>query len=133
MIRYAGSEDVDMLKQYERHIPTAMLQQCIKEKRVLLMFQDQTFIGWLRDGFFWDELPFMNMLYLLEGYRRQGNGRRLVDFWEKEMGRLGYHYVLTSTQSDEPGQHFYRAVGYQECGSLILPWQPLEMVFIKEL
>ncbi len=133
MIRYADIQDLPVLKEYDRHISESELRTIIPAKRVLVMYQGDRFMGWLRFGLFWDSIPFMNMLYILEGYRGKGNGTELVSFWEKEMAKEGYGRVLTSTQSDERAQFFYRKIGYTECGALLLPKEPLEMFFIKEL
>ena len=57
---------------------------------------------------FWDEIPFMNVLYLLEEYRGKGYGKQLVDYCEKEMLKNNYQKVLTSTLSNEQAQFFYR-------------------------
>lgn len=97
------------------------------------MFYDDTFIGWLRFNLFWDTIPFMNMLYLLKEYRRNGYGRELVRFWEKEMQKNKRKMVLTSTQSNEQAQIFYRKIGYVDCGSLLLPNEPLEIILSKHL
>ena len=78
-------------------------------------------------------IPFMNMLYILDGYRGKGYGTELVLFWEKKMAKAGYSFVLTSTQSNEQAQFSYRKIGYTECGALLLPKEPLEMFFIKDL
>ena len=85
MIRYAEDYDLDLLCKYDRHISRAELGSCIKAKRVLIMFHDDIFIGWLRFNLFWDNIPFMNMLHFVEEYRGKGYGSRLVSFWEKEM------------------------------------------------
>lgn len=45
----------------------------------------------------------------------------------------GYKYALTSTLSNEDAQHFYRKRGYKDCGSLILPGEPLEIILIKDM
>ena len=37
--------------------------------------------------------------------------------------------VMTSTRSDEEAQHFYRGLGYTDCGALLLPGEPLELFF----
>ena len=95
------------------------------------MYEGDSLIGWLRFGLFWDNIPFMNMLYILDGYRGKGNGTELVSFWEREMAQAGYGQALTSTQSDEKAQFFYRKIGYTECGALLLPKEPLEMFFLK--
>ena len=133
MIRYADIQDLPVLKEHDRHISGSELRNIIPAKRVLVMYQGDRFMGWLRFGLFWDNIPFMNMLYILEGDRGKGNGTELVSFWEKEMAKAGYRQVLTSTQSDEQAQFFYRKIGYTECGALLLPKESLEMFFIKEL
>lgn len=97
------------------------------------MFHDGSFIGWLRFNLFWDHTPFMNMLYLLEDHRGKGHGRRLVRFWEEEMLKGGYKTVLTSTRSDEQAQFFYRRMGYKDCGALLMPDEPLEIILLKNL
>ncbi len=133
MIRYADIQDITVLSEYDKHISESELKNIIPAKRVLVMYQGDDFIGWLRFGLFWDNIPFMNMLYILNDHRGKGNGTKLVSFWEKEMAKEGYRQVLTSTQSDEQAQFFYRKIGYTECGALLLPKEPLEMFFIKDL
>ena len=133
MIRYADFEDEAVLKEHDRHISEAELRNSIRTKRILVMYQEDDFVGWLRFGLFWDNTPFMNMLYILDGYRRKGSGSSLVAFWEKEMEKENYKQVLTSTQSDEQAQFFYRKIGYAECGALLLPGEPLEIIFRKDL
>lgn len=73
------------------------------------------------------------MLYILDGERGKGCGQALVSFWESEMRKQGYGRILTSTQSDEQGQFFYRKLGYTDRGALLLPGEPLEILLMKEL
>ncbi|MDE6662902.1 MAG: GNAT family N-acetyltransferase [Lachnospiraceae bacterium] len=133
MIRYAAEKDFELLSKYDKHICETELRNCIKTERILTMFNDDIFIGWLRFNLFWDNIPFMNMLYLLEDYRGKGYGSRLVSFWEQEMIKSKYKMVLTSTQSNEQAQFFYRKIGYVDCGSLLLPDEPLEIILLKKL
>ena len=133
MIRYADERDFEAMKGYDKHISESELQNAICAKRILLLYEKGGFIGWLRYNLFWDEIPFMNMLYVLEEYRAQGYGGRLLDFWEKEMADCGYEMVLTSTLSSEQAQLFYRKNGYADCGSLLLPGEVLEIILRKEL
>jgi len=44
-----------------------------------------------------------------------------------------YSILLTSTQANEKGQHFFRKHGYQDCGNLILPKESLELILYKEV
>ena len=132
-IRYAELGDLEMVAEYDEHISKAELQNAITRKRVILLFVDGEYEGWLRFNLFWDNIPFMNMLYISEEQRGKGYGRKLVAFWEDEMAKQGYKFVLTSTQSDEEGQLFYRKLGYTDRGALLLPREPLEIIFYKKV
>lgn len=132
-IRYAGRTDLPLLEKLDRHISPGELARSIDAKRVLVLFLGGSFAGWLRYNLFWDNTPFMNMLYILEDYRGKGRGGQLVRFWEQEMAGGGYRTVLTSSLSSEHGQHFFRQNGYIDCGSLLLPGEPLEIIFKKEI
>ena len=133
MIRYGNREDLELLGKYDVHIFREELENALSQRRVLVMFEGQEFAGWLRYHLFWDQIPFMGMLFFLEGSRGKGYGRRLVDFWEREMKEKRFDMVLTSTLSSEDAQHFYRKLGYVDCGSLLLPGEPLEILFRKRL
>ena len=53
------------------------------------------------------------------------------------MRAQGFHAVMTSTRADETAQHFYRKLGYRDCGGLLLDaiesGQPLELFFAKAM
>ncbi|HIU40547.1 MAG TPA: GNAT family N-acetyltransferase [Candidatus Aphodocola excrementigallinarum] len=133
MIRYANENDIEIISKYDKHISKEELVNIIKLKRVIVMYEGDKFVGWLRYNLFWDNTPFMNMLYLLDNERGKGNGSRLVIFWENEMKQKNYEFVLTSTQSNEEAQFFYRKIGYVDSGALLLPNEPLEIIFYKKL
>jgi acetyltransferase, GNAT family len=133
MIRYANENDIEIISKYDKHISKEELANIIKLKRVIVMYEDDKFVGWLRYNLFWDNTPFMNILYLLDNERGKGNGSRLVIFWENEMKQKNYEFVLTSTQSNEEAQFFYRKIGYVDSGALLLPNEPLEIILYKKL
>lgn len=133
MIRYAEEKDIPILSEHDKHISKEELENSVRLKRILVLFDDGKFVGWLRYNLFWDNTPFMNMLYVLEGVRGKGYGKELVTFWEDEMRRKGHDRMLTSTLSNEQAQFFYRKLGYTDIGSLLLPDEPLEIIFLKEI
>jgi hypothetical protein len=45
----------------------------------------------------------------------------------------GFKIVMTSTLANEEAQHFYRKNGYKDIGGFVLPDEPLELLFIKEI
>lgn len=132
-IRLAKTMDFETLAAHDRHIAPQELRRSLDAGRVLVVYDEGTFVGWLRWNLFWDSIPFMNMLYLLDGCRRQGIGRQLVGEWERRMAQEGYTYLMTSTQSDEQAQHFYRKMGYNEIGAMVPLGEPLEILFGKKV
>lgn len=132
-IRYAVMTDKDILLSRDGHIKENVLEETIKNNRGIIMLVDGAFAGWLRYNLFWDEIPFMNMLYFLEDYRGKGYGTQMVKFWENEMVKLGYNKVMTSSQANEYAQHFYRKLGYQDAGSFFPFCNDLEIIFTKKL
>jgi len=61
----------------------------------------------------------------------------LVDHWEQQQKVAGHALCMTSTQVDENAQHFYRKLGYQDAGGLLLNSpgfeQPMELFLVKQL
>lgn len=133
IIRLATENDFPFLEKNDRHIRLSEIKALIGQNRILLAEIDGEVVGWLRWSLFWDNTPFMNMLYFLEGYRGKGYGRQIVEHWENQMLQEGYDSVMTSSLSDEQAQHFYRKLGYIDSGSLLLPGEALEIIFTKRI
>ena len=132
-IRKAENSDFLWLMEYDTHISENTLKSKIDNKEIYIFENCGKKIGWLRYNLFWDSIPFLNMIYFLEDYRRIGFGTELIKFWEKEMKLEGYENVLTSTQSNEEAQHFYRKTGYKEIGGFKYLNDPFEIIFQKIL
>lgn len=131
---YASELDFQFIFDNDRHISKQLIKNKLKEKEIMLAKnKDNKIIGWLRYNYFWDNTPFMNMLYIDESYRINGIGKDLVGFWETEMKIKGYELVMTSTLSNEQAQQFYRKLGYKDSGSLLLGDEPLEIIFTKSI
>ncbi len=132
-VRKATMSDLKELAILEKHIDSDRLKIKINSNEVYVLVENSKIIGWLRYGLFWDVYPFMNMLYILKEYRNKGYGKELVFFWEEEMSKKGHEFLLTSTQSNEEGQHFYRKLNYKDIGGFTLPNEPLELILYKNL
>ena len=133
-IRLATNKDAKFLIEHEHSVAKELLLKKIADSLIYVMETETAFLaGWLRWGLFWDCIPFMNMLYFIEPYRRKGFGGQLVIYWEEEMKKLGFSSVLTSTQVNEDAQHFYRKLGYQDAGTLLFPGEPAELFLRKKL
>lgn len=73
------------------------------------------------------------MLYILNKYRKKGYGKKLTEYWEEKMRRLGFNWVLTSTPSNESSQNFYCKLGYNAIGGFLMSNEPYELILSKEL
>jgi GNAT superfamily N-acetyltransferase len=131
ILRYANHNDYSWLCEHDKHISAEILKYKIANKEVYVVEKDGKIIGWLRYNLFWDNVPFMNMIYLLEEYRKMGIGEKLANYWEDEMKQKGYNNILTSTQSSEDAHHFYRRLGYKEIGGFKYLDDPYESMFQK--
>ena len=126
--------DGDYLVVQDRYVPPEMIRRKIRQREVIVIKVDERPVGWLRYGYLWDEIPLMTRLRIEEGYRGRGLGTQLVGFWEKEMRGRNHDSVMTSALANrERAQHFYRTLGYVDCGALLLPGKALEIFFRKVL
>ena len=133
MIRFATPADLPWLQAHDHHVAPVELATLVSLGRVLIAQEGDEPVGWLRWNLFWDNTPFMNMLYILEPWQRRGIGRQLVNRWESQAWETGFMAVMTSTQANEEAQHFYRKLGYRDAGVLLLPGEAAEIIFHKEL
>ena len=130
-IRIGSVNDLELMNRHEHHITPGILRTCLSQGRMLIAELDGNFAGWLRWNLFWDSIPFMNLLYIPDGYRCRGIGSALTGHWEKMMNEQGHNRVMTSSQQDEYAQHFYVKLGYRAIGSFIPHGDPLEIIFEK--
>ena len=136
-IRYVSETDKSFWFTLDKHLDEREVVLKIRDKRGYVISDDNEPIGIMRYNLFWDNTPFLTLIYLKDACRGKGYGKQAVLFWENEMRALGYKMVMTSTQVDEQAQHFYRKLGYKDKGSLFLDntpcEQPQELFMIKVL
>jgi len=133
MVVYAVNDDIPDIGEYDRHIEMHMLDKAVSDKRVLVFKTADIVMGIARWNYFWDSIPFLNMLYVPDGYTHSGVGSSLLEFWEKEMKAQGHKRVFTSTMAQERGQHFFRKFGYRDIGNLYDEGEGLELILEKRL
>ncbi len=136
-IRYLEASDKQFWYSLDKHLPETEFYNKVQTKRGYILLLDDKPIGLLRYNLFWDNTPFCTMLFVDEKYQRKGYGQHLMKYWENDMKTQGYGMLLTSTQADETAQHFYRKLGYKDCGGFVIDIpayaQPMEMFFIKAI
>ena len=137
IIRFADSSDWPFWHALDGRISHALFLRKVEAGECYVAEVDGASVGLLRWNRFWDEVPFCTLLIVGESRRRQGLGHALVERWEADMRALGHGMAMTSTQSDEEAQHFWRALGYRDAGSFAVDVpgyeQPPELILLKDL
>ncbi len=136
-IEYVNTEDKEFWFQLDSHLKEEEFIDKINRKMGYVLSENGKRVGLLRYNLFWDNTPFCTMLFVAYDFQGKGYGRKLMDYWENDMKSKGYGMVMTSTQVDEDAQHFYRKLGYQDAGGLLVNIakyeQPMEMFFTKAI
>lgn len=136
-IRYLTASDKEFWYRLDKHLPETEFENKVRTNRGYILLLDEKPIGLLRYNLFWDNTPFCTMLFVDPEYQRKGYGKHLMEYWENDMKQQGYGMLLTSTQVDEEAQHFYRKLGYKDCGGFVIDIpeyaQPMEMFLLKSM
>ena len=130
-IRYVTMADKPFWFTLDPHLSEKEFNAKVRNNQGYVIGVDNQPIGILRYNLFWDNTPFVTLIKLQEAYHGKGFGSQAMNHWESEMQELGYKLVMTSTQSDEQAQHFYRKLGYVDSGCLLLNDKPAEIFFVK--
>ena len=132
-IRYVEASDKEFWYSLDKHLPETEFENKVYTKRGYVLSLNNKPVGLLRYNLFWDSVPFCTMIFIDCQYQGKGYGKQLIQYWENDMKRRGYEMLLTSTQVDEKAQHFYRKLGYKDCGGFVIDIpqyaQPMEMFF----
>ena len=136
-IRYVELKDKPEWYKLDRHLPESGFEGKVRNRHGYVLLDGEKIIGVLRYNLFWDNTPFCTLLFIDEKYRGRGCGKLLMEHWESDMKSQGYGMLMTSTQVDEEAQHFYRKLGYKDCGGFVVDVpgyeQPMEMIMIKAI
>ncbi len=136
-INYVTEEDKDFWFSLDKHISESEFLLKVRDKRGYVIKASEKPIGVMRYNLFWDIIPFLNLIYFEEAFRGKGYGTSAMMHWESEMCKLGHKIAMTSTMVEESSQHFYRKLGYKDCGCLIKDMPPfvetMEMFMMKQI
>ena len=118
----------------------AAFELCPRKERVVERLGDYRLvrdggsdIGFLCFAVLWGTLPFLEFFELRPELRRAGRGRSVVRCWEVAMAERGFDLVIVSTGADSDAQHFWRKMGYVDCGALMVRSKPAEVFLQKKV
>ena len=136
-IRYIRLDDKEFWFSLDKHLSEQEFNNKVRDNRGYVLLDDNKPVGLLRYNLFWDNTPFCNLIYINNECQGKGFGKLLIEYWENDMKSQGYGMLLTSTQVDESAQHFYRKLGYKDCGGFVIDIkgyeQPMELFLVKSI
>lgn len=137
IVKYAEKKDKDFVMSIDMHATDTSYENRVFTKSGYVMWENDKPVGLMVHCILWDNLPFMNFIFVEEAYRNRDFASEALKFWEEDMKKQGYKMVLISTQVDESAQYLYRKLGYVDCGGLLFDntpmEQPMEMFMRKVL
>src|SRR5262245_10763475 len=132
MLRSASDADFVFLNGLSPVENEAHLRAQIRDGRLFIIEHADEPSGFIKFYVLWETLPFIEVIVVREVLRKRGIGRAAVREWELEMARRSYPRAIVSTQANEEALHFWRRIGYRDCGSLELPGRPVELFLFRE-
>lgn len=133
MLRAAQETDLAFLRDFSSECRDEQLRAQIRDGRLRIINSSEGPVGFIKFYVLWEVLPFIEVVIIRKDCRRRGIGRAAIRSWEEEMAARSFQRAIISTQADETAQHFWRRVGYQDCGSLALPGRPLELFMYRDI
>lgn len=126
----AETTDFNYLRQFNLAPGDAALTAGARSGCLKIVFDNDLRVGFLFYSVLWGTLPFLEFIEILPSERRKTVGGRAVRTWERQMAAQGFDLVLISTSADADSQHFWRKMGYVDCGALTVRQKPAE-VFLQ--
>ncbi len=117
VVRIAGPNDLAQCKVQDPYLPSAAVGKMLNEGNLLVAELDGVQVGYLRLEYLWSKVPYIGLIRIQDGYRRQGIGKSMFNFLEDHLSGRGHDRVFSSSQADEPEpQAWHRHMGFEECG-----------------
>lgn len=137
MIRYIEKTDKAFWFTVDKSIDELTFENKVRDYQAYIFEEQRKKIGLLRYSLFGDNIPYCNLLFISENYRRLGCGKALLHYWEQDMKARGYQYAMASSRINDEIHLFYRKMGYREIGGIIIPEartdSTMEILMLKPL
>lgn len=117
LVRFAGPEDLEWCVVEDVHVTEQIIRQKIMNDEILVAELDGQLIGYIRLEYLWSIKPYIGVIFVVDDYRHEGIGRKLLNYLESHLKKYGHEELYSSSQANEPEpQSWHRATGFVECG-----------------
>lgn len=99
--------------------PEWFIAESIEHGRVFVAEERGIITGYLLYQILWGNTPFLSLIKVSKKFQHQGIGQLLLQFFLKEMKKLGYKKVISSAEKvNEQGQKFHHRNNFVPIGEL---------------
>ena len=132
-LRPADVTDINFLQDFALAPQPVALQDALDGGKLRIALAEGSPVGFLSFSILWGTLPFLELFEIAASRRGRQFGANMARAWEDEMRRRGFDLVLVSTGADGAAQHFWRKMGYVDCGALTVRGKPAEVFLQRAL
>ena len=121
-IRFATLDDFELVRRFDPHskyIDPEKIRSKLGAEEIILAFDGEKPVGIIKFSYFWATRPYMDLIWVLPDYRKQGVGLQLLGYLEEYLRDNGYTYLMTSSEKHETApQDWHKRQGFLPCGEL---------------
>lgn len=121
-IRFAKIDDFELVRNFDPHskyIDPQKIKNKLVADEIILAFDNDKPTGIIKFSYIWATRPYMDLIWVLPEYRKQGVGVNLLQFLEDYLRENGYTHLMTSSEKQEAApQEWHKKQGFIPCGEL---------------
>lgn len=134
-ISFATGINKNYIFRNDHSISKKTMKRKIRLKEYLVANINKKPIGFLRFGYFWSEIPIVEMIIVEEKLRKKGIGRTLIKSLEKIAKKNNQKVIISSSTGNEKNpKKWHEHMGFKKVGSIkhkILTRSIPEVFFVK--
>ena len=88
-IKAVTDSDKQFVMSIDNHVDDIGYANRVYTKSGYVIWENKQRIGIITHCILWDNLPFLNLIYIREEYRGKGFGKQAIIHWENEMKNQG--------------------------------------------
>jgi GNAT superfamily N-acetyltransferase len=117
IVRFAGPELLEWCVVEDGHVTEQVIRHKIINDEIIIAELDGEPIGYLRLEYLWSTIPYIGVIFVIEDYRDEGVGRKILAFLEDHLRSRGHDVLFSSSTANESEpQNWHRSVGFVESG-----------------
>jgi len=117
IVRFAGPELLEWCVVEDSLVTEQVIRHKIINDEIIIAELDGKPVGYLRLEYLWSTIPYIGVIFVIEDYRKEGIGQKILAFLEDYLRSRGYDVLYSSSQANEPEpQAWHRSVGFVESG-----------------